>query len=591
MKRIRILYQVFFFGLFLFLLAVMDLTYMKGYPVRWFIQIDPLVSLATALSAHTLYHGLVWCLPTVLVTVLFGRVFCGWICPFGTLHHFSGAWLDARSRKDKIEANRYRPLSNLKYYLLTALLVMAAGGSLQIGWLDPIPFLTRAMAVFVQPMSQHLGQALGLDAAGSGFAAVLAVLSAAALGWIASKAWTRSDGAKSRTRNRKRYAADALLAAVLAAGVLFLFRYSPVEQRRFHWGFWITLLFLLLLVLNRFVPRFFCRALCPLGATLGLVAKHSLFQIHRDPKTCLDCEVCVADCQGACDPDGLLRKSECFVCLNCRDACPEGSISYRFLPPLETPKDVPAPTNSPAVPASNPNHGLDRRRVMGAAALGALWVLGVRTGGGDERTAPRDLVRPPGSLAESEFLERCLKCGACMKVCPTNAIQPALAEGGFEGLWTPILLFRVGSCELECTLCGQVCPTGAIRSVTRDEKLGLGAWQGRPLRIGTAFFDRGRCLPWAMGVPCVVCQEVCPVSPKAIFTKPTEFTRRDGTTVTLDLPHVDPGLCTGCGICETECPVHDLRAIRISSVGETRSTRNRMLLGNTREIEKTPPLD
>ncbi len=559
MKRIRILYQVFFLGLFLLLVAVMDLSYMKGYPVLWFLQIDPLVALGTSLAAHTLVHGLIWCLVLVGVTVLFGRVFCGWACPLGTLHHFFGALFDARPTPERTASNRFRSLYNLKYYLLVMLLVMAAGNSLQIGWLDPIPFLVRAMAVFVQPTSQWLGQSAGLDAGTSIGTAILILTAAAGLGWCLSRALGKRAGRPGRAVR------DALFAAALAAGILILACMSPVDQRRFHWGFWITLVFLVAVALNRVVPRFWCRALCPLGALLGLVAKFSLWQIHRSPEQCKECGLCAADCQGASDPDKLLRKSECFGCLNCRDVCPEGGISYRFMPPVRG--------------ELRPSPDLGRRRLIGAASVGAMWILGVRVGGASTRSDRSHRIRPPGSVPEARFLEQCLKCGACMRVCPTNAIQPALSEAGVEGLWSPILVYRVGACEPECTLCGRVCPTGAIRVLTLDEKLGRGRWAGSPVRMGTAFFDRGRCLPWSTGKPCVVCQEVCPVSPKAIYTKPTELTTREGSKVTLGLPHVDPDLCTGCGMCEKECPVHDLRAIRVTSVGETRSSENRMLLG------------
>ena len=161
---------------------------------------------------------------------------------------------------------------------------------------------------------------------------------------------------------------------------------------------------------------------------------------------------------------------------------------------------------------------------------------------------------------------------------PTNVLQPAMLEAGVEGIWTPIMNMKMGYCELNCTLCGQVCPTGAIQKISIAQKLGVGEFADLgAVKTGTAFVDQGRCLPWAMDTPCVVCQEVCPISPKAIFTREIEIVNRWGKNVKLVRPYVDPTLCNGCGICEHECPVKDYRAIRVTAVGETRS-RDRSLL-------------
>ena len=119
-----------------------------------------------------------------------------------------------------------------------------------------------------------------------------------------------------------------------------------------------------------------------------------------------------------------------------------------------------------------------------------------------------------------------------MRICPTNVIHPAGLQAGIEGIWTPMLNFRTGTsgCQRNCIACGNICPTAAIRPISLDERLGREnfADQG-PIRIGTAFVDRGRCLPWAMERPCIVCQENCPVSPKAIVTRDVfQSVRLDG---------------------------------------------------------------
>jgi MauM/NapG family ferredoxin protein len=252
------------------------------------------------------------------------------------------------------------------------------------------------------------------------------------------------------------------------------------------------------------------------------------------------------------------------MCLNCLEVCPEkGALSYRFLPPTAT--EAPAPD-------------LQRRKTLIALAGGAALVPVMRTSTGVAAGREHDVIRPPGSLAEIDFAAKCVKCGACVRACPNNVIQPAALQAGFEGLWSPMLRYDLGFCSPTCTACSEVCPTGAIAPITAVDRAADPAKKRGPMKIGTAFYDRGRCLPWAMGTPCIVCEEVCPVSPKAIWVEDAEVKRPDGTTIKVQLPYLDPERCIGCGTCQYRCPVGAKAAIRVSSVGETRSPHNQLLL-------------
>jgi MauM/NapG family ferredoxin protein len=489
-------YQAIFLAFFLFLVFATTSFYIRGYDVQWFLELDPLVALTTALASHTLHHALMWAVPLIVLTLVFGRFFCSWMCPMGVLHHMLGFLGRKRKVLQRVEQNVPRSSHKIKYAVLAVMLGLAAAGSTQIGLLDPIASTWRGLSTSAIPAASNT--ALGL--------------------------------------------------------------YQG--ERHFQWGTFITIVFFGALALNFVYPRFYCRVLCPLGALLGLLSKFSLFRISKDPNKCNECDVCGADCQGAADPQGTVRATECMVCLNCTAGCKRGGLAYRFLPSLKL---------------SRTETDLSRRKWITAGVAGVAAVPLMRASDGvDPRPNPAR-VRPPGALDEPDFLAKCLKCDACMKVCPTNGLQPALHEAGLEGFWTPILIPRIGYCEHSCTLCGQVCPTGAIKNLKIADKVGEMP-QKPPVRIGSAYFDKGRCLPWGYGTECIVCEEVCPTSPKAIYFKLETITARDGTQKTLKLPYVDLDHCTGCGTCENRCPVVDRAGVRVSAANESRTPKSSMSL-------------
>ncbi len=532
LTKVRQVSQFVFFGLFLFFVWATWTSRLGGYPVSRLLEMDPLVAVATALSTGYLYRALGWSLLVVGLTLAFGRVFCNWICPYGTLHQFV-RWLFALDgAKSRIDGNRYSPSQFFKYALLTGFLAMAALGGLQIGLLDPIVIMYRGMATVFAPaldlLTGNLQNTLpaGWANAGAGLAAL-----------------------------------DSL-------------KFAPGAPARIFVGsFWVGLLFLGLAAANLWYPRFFCRLLCPLGALLGVVSRFALFRIDRDVQRCTDCNLCLTRCEGAAEPQGRLRLSECLACMNCIDDCPEDALAFTALG-LDANQVAAAPDFS-------------RRRLVFAGLAGLMAFPLLRNNGRatDENFSPL-MMRPPGSVAEADFLARCIKCDQCINVCPTNVLQPAtLAEGGLEALWTPVLNFNIAHCQFKCNLCSEVCPTGAIRRISVAEKLGKGEFSRQgPVRVGTAFVNTSRCLPWANQIPCVVCEEVCPVSPKAIQTTDEEVKDVFGQLVVLNKPFIVPDLCIGCGICQAQCPVVDRPAVYVTAVGESRS-RSRGLLLRNREVK------
>lgn len=532
---VRRVSQVFFFCLFIYLLLGTRLPqdvyidYTSSFsgntdirmndPVDFFWRLDPLVWLTSLLSSKQWIKGFGWAVGVVAAAFFLGRFFCGFICPFGVMHHFISVFRPVLKGKDLIAANQPRPSMKIKYFLLVVILVSALAGINFSGWLDPMSVLFKSMGLAVFP------------ALGNGLIEVITMLAQSDI----------------KSLNYLGYGIDYLSTRI------FGYQYIAYQT-----GFMIGAIFLLILYLNRIKPRFFCRVICPLGALLGVCSKYTILRLEQKEDSCTHCGICTKHCQGAasCEPGSIWQGSECLLCLNCQELCPENALSFRFALPH----------------TSGSKMDLGRRYLLGGLLAGVSLPFLSKLDGKIYKVAPPDLIRPPGALSETRFLERCIRCGLCMKVCPTNAIHPAFAEAGIQGFWTPTLIMTFGYCEYSCTLCGSVCPTGAIEELTAREKIQA------PIRIGSAYLERGLCLPWSGNQPCIVCEEHCPTSPKAIYFKRDVITKADGQKLDVQLPFVELPRCVGCGICENKCPVKGKPAIRVISAGESRSIENQILL-------------
>ncbi len=318
--------------------------------------------------------------------------------------------------------------------------------------------------------------------------------------------------------------------------------YTPPKLPLFYGGVGIGLLFFAVLAGGLWDRRFWCQYICPTGAFLGLISRFAQFRRVADARACSECAACAKICPTRAIPEKAFRLTSSAECILCGQCIPAAKSCTRFGFTGHSRGDTVGPD-------------VGRRHIIGGAAAGVLLLPLIKANAMSRRDNTGRLIRPPGAVPEELFNARCLACGQCMKVCPTNAIQPCSFDDGFERWLTPKIVPRIGACEEKCHTCGSVCPTGALRPLPYDEK--------RFAKLGTAVVDKHRCLAWSQNQECLVCQEVCPyhaIDPKLAATTRSMFR----------VPDVYEDLCMGCGQCEKECPIDDTAAIVVFKFGENR---------------------
>jgi len=473
------------------------------YAVNIFFRIDPLVGAAAVLASRVLIALLLPALFFLLSALVMGRWFCGWFCPLGTL--LDSVHPLTRGR----QTAPGNPRRHIRFALLIVILVAAVFGMPLVGFFDPFAILIRGMTLAAYPAFNH-----GIES-------------------FFTLTYRHAPGAVNAVSEP---VYDALKATLL-----------PFQQSVFKWALLSGLILLAVFLLERWERRGFCRNICPLGALYGMTARAGLLRGHGGDSDCGTCRLCRSICRmGAIDEERRISISDCNLCMECVERCPRQVIAFKW---TERSKAV------------QPENGSVSRRTFIAAGVTGMALPAIR--GVEARTKIQDprLLRPPGARDEDAFLARCVRCGECMKVCIGNALHPTLFEAGMTGMFSPVLIPRVGYCEYNCTLCGQVCPTGAIQMLSLEDK--------RQWVIGTAVFDTTRCLPYR-GVNCMVCEEHCPVPDKAIRFREVVMDDPSGHPVTVKQPFVVTEKCIGCGICENKCPLPGPSAIRVDFTDETR---------------------
>lgn len=501
LRKIRILFAVICFSLLT--LLFLDFT---GSISRWFGFLAKIQFLPAVLALNV---GII--IAWVLLTLLFGRVYCSVVCPLGVLQD-GISWLSGRRKKKKSRFSYSPALSWLRYgvWVLFVAAIVAGIGSF-VALLDPYAAYGRIAQNLLAPV-----WAWGNNLAASGAESV------GSYAFYRTEIWIRS------------LPTFIIAAAMLAVIAVLAWRNG----------------------------RTYCNTVCPVGTTLGILSRFSLFAPVIDTGKCNGCKLCSRKCKASCiDPEAhKIDYSRCVACMDCLDNCKQGAITYGprgrksggntpFSGKLRSEKP------SDAAAENRPEDESRRTFLVGMgmfAAMATVKAQEKKVDGGlavildkkiPERATP---VVPPGSLGLGNMASHCTGCQLCVSVCPNGVLRPSTR---ITALMQPESSYERGYCRPECVKCSEVCPTGAIRRITTAEKSSI--------QIGHAIWIKANCVVLNDGVPCGNCARHCPVG--AI----TMVASNPASPDSLKIPVVNEARCIGCGACENLCPARPFSAIYV----------------------------
>ena len=440
----------------------------------------------------------------VVLTLVFGRIYCSVICPLGILQDIFGK-LGMKAKK-----NRYS-YSKAKTWLRYGVLVLGIGcWALGVGavvqLLAPYSAFGRIATSLLQPLWK-----MGNN-----------VLASIAEHYDSYAFYHVETGVPNMT--------VVTLIAVVTLVVLAILAWRN--------------------------GRTYCNTICPVGTALSLLSRFSLLKIHFDESKCKSCSLCTKNCKASCIDykTHTVDASRCVVCGDCLESCKFGALHYHLSPITHHP----SPNThhpSPNTHHPSPNTSKDRRSFLLTSALlttAAMAQEAKKTDGGlaeiQDKVAPerQTPITPPGSLSAKNMAQRCTGCQLCVSECPNQVLRPGT---NWMSIMQPTMSYELGYCRPECNRCSQVCPAGAIKPIAKEDKAST--------QIGHAVWIKKNCIPLTDGVECGNCARHCPVG--AIEMVPSDPDDEESASV----PAVNEARCIGCGACENLCPARPFSAIYV----------------------------
>ncbi len=494
LRKIRIILALLFFVCIT--LLFLDFT---GTVHAWFGWMAKLQFLPAVLALNVVVIAVL-----VVLTLVFGRVYCSVICPLGVFQDVV-SWISGRRKKKKYRFSYSPAVTWLRYGMLGVLVVAAiAGAGLLVALLAPYSSYGRIASSLFAPLWK-LGNNL--------------------LAYFAERVGS------------------------------YAFYDTEVFVKSLPVFIIAVVTFVVIAVLAWRNGRTYCNTVCPVGTVLGFMSRFSLYLVTINKDKCNACGLCSRKCKAACinGKEHRIDYTRCVACMDCVETCRHGAITYSLrigkaaLPahPAEKEEGI----------AAGQIDSARRSFLVGAGvALGTAAVKAQekKVDGGlavildkkiPERSTP---IVPPGAISLNNMAAHCTGCQLCVSVCPNNVLRPS---GGLMTLMQPESSYERGYCRPECTKCSEVCPAGAIRPVTVADKSAV--------QIGHAVWVKENCVPLTDGVDCGNCARHCPTG--AITMVATDSADPES----LKIPVVNEERCIGCGACENLCPSRPFSAIYV----------------------------
>lgn len=438
LRQLRIVLAVLFFAAVTFLF--LDFT---GLAHSWFSWIASVQFLPALLAFH---FGAVAFI--VILTLLFGRVYCSVICPMGVMQDII-SWINGRRGRKQRNRFFYSPEKRVLRYgvLVVFIAALVAGAGSLVALLAPYSSYGRIASNLFQPLYRW---------GNNGLALIAEHLNSYA--FYSTEVWLKS----------------------IPTFIIALITFIIIGILAWRNG------------------RTYCNTICPVGTVLGFVSRFSFFHPTINSDKCKNCGLCSRQCKAACIDykNHKVDLSRCVACMDCLGSCKHGALTL-------------CPSSAKASSSTEGDESTSRRAFLaGTATLAVATAVKAqqkKVDGGlavivDKKKPERATsIVPAGAWSAREFARHCTGCQLCVSACPNGVLRPSV---DLMTLMQPEMSYERGYCRPECTRCADVCPAGAIRPITVEEKSST--------RIGHAVWVKKNCIPLSDGVDCGNCARHCP---------------------------------------------------------------------------------